>query len=118
MIFYEYPPCSTCQKAKKHLLSLGLTFESINIKTDPPTAEQLKGFIAKSGLPLKSFFNTSGLSYRALNLKERLPKLTLDEALDLLASDGMLIKRPILITEQDVLVGYKKERYDTLKEAS
>ena len=106
--FYEYPTCSTCKAAKAELKRLGLDFEAIDIKTNPPQVELLKGLLDKSNLELKKFFNTSGNSYRALGLKDRFDQLTVDEALELLAADGMLIKRPILIKDGRVLQnGYR-----------
>ena len=106
--FYEYPTCSTCKEAKAELKRLGLDFEAIDIKTNPPQVELLKGLLDKSNLELKKFFNTSGNSYRALGLKDRFDQLTVDEALELLAADGMLIKRPILIKDGRVLqIGYR-----------
>ena len=100
--FYEYPKCSTCRKAKAELNQLGLDVEN------PPSAQFLKELLAGSDLELKKFFNTSGQSYRSLGLKDKLPTLSLDEAVELLASDGMLIKRPILIKDGKVLqVGYR-----------
>ncbi|MCR8967959.1 arsenate reductase family protein [Streptococcus zalophi] len=108
LTFYEYPKCSTCRKAKAELTALGADFKDINLKETPPSAEMLKQLMISSGLPLKSFFNTSGMSYRALGLKDKLPQLTIDEALDLLSSDGMLIKRPLLIKDDQLLqVGYR-----------
>ena len=106
--FYEYPKCSTCKAAKAELVKLGLDFEAIDIKTNPPQVEILRGLLDKSNLELKKFFNTSGNSYRALGLKDRFDQLTVDEALKLLAADGMLIKRPILIKDGRVLqIGYR-----------
>lgn len=106
--FYEYPKCTTCRKAKAELNQLGLDFESIDIKQTPPSAEVLKVLVVSSGLNLKKFFNTSGQSYRALGLKDKLADLSLDQAVDLLASDGMLIKRPILIKDGKLLqIGYR-----------
>lgn len=106
--YYEYPKCSTCKAAKKELLELGITFTAIDLKTSPPTSQQLKTWLDKSDMTLKAYFNTSGNSYRALGLKEKWPHLTEDEALTLLAADGMLIKRPLLIKGDQLLqVGYK-----------
>ena len=106
--FYEYPKCSTCKAAKAELKRLGLDFEAIDIKTNPPQVELLKGLLDRSNLELKKFFNTSGNSYRALGLKDRFDQLSVDEALELLAADGMLIKRPILIKDGQVLqIGYR-----------
>ena len=111
--FYEYPKCSTCRKAKAELNQLGLDVESINIKENPPSAQFLKELLEGSDLELKKFFNTSGQSYRSLGLKDKLPTLSLDEAVELLASDGMLIKRPILIKDGKVLqVGYRTPYQD------
>lgn len=111
--FYEYPKCSTCQKARKELVALGVDFESIDIKTNPPQVEILRDLLDKSPFDLKKFFNTSGNSYRALGLKERFDTLTVDEALELLAADGMLIKRPILVKDGQVLqIGYRTSYED------
>ena len=111
--FYEYPKCSTCRKAKAELNQLGLDVESINIKENPPSAQFLKELLAGSDLELKKFFNTSGQSYRSLGLKDKLPTLSLDEAVNLLASDGMLIKRPILIKDGKFLqIGYRTPYQD------
>lgn len=113
-IFYEYPKCSTCRAAKKELTELGLDFTAIDIKATPPSATDLKSWMEATGLDLKKYFNTSGNSYRALGLKDKLAHLTVDEALDLLANDGMLIKRPLLIKDGKVLqIGYRT-KYDEL----
>lgn len=107
MIFYEYPKCSTCRMAKAELKSLNLEVEAIDIKATPPSAETLKSWLA-AGFELKKLFNTSGNSYRELGLKDKLADLTLDEAVALLAADGMLIKRPILIEDDKILqIGYR-----------
>lgn len=111
MLFIEYPPCSTCQKAKKWLTEKGIAYVDRHIKENNPTYEELKTWHAKSGLPLKRFFNTSGLLYKSMNLKEKLPTMTEDEQLRLLASDGMLVKRPLLVTEDAVLVGFKEAEW-------
>ena len=108
MLFVEYPKCTTCQKAKKFLDSRGAVYTDRHIKEDNPTAEELKIWYQASGLPLKKFFNTSGLVYKSLNLKEKLPTMTEEEQLALLATDGMLVKRPILVGEDFVLVGFKE----------
>ena len=100
MIFIEYPKCTTCQKAQKWLCGNGITFEDRNIKEENPTYEELKAWYEKSGLPLKKFFNTSGLIYRSMNLKEKLPTMTEDEQLKLLATEGMLVKRPLIVTDE------------------
>lgn len=108
MQFICYPRCTTCQKAKKWLEENGIAFDERHIKENNPTAEELKAWRKKSGLPLKKFFNTSGLQYKALQLKDRLPSMSEDEQLALLASDGMLVKRPLLIGEDFVLLGFKE----------
>ncbi len=108
LTFYEYPKCTTCKKAKKELESLGVDFEAVNIKTNPPQVEILRDLLAQSDVSLKQFFNTSGNSYRELGLKDKFADLTVDEALELLATDGMLIKRPILINGDKILqIGYR-----------
>ena len=111
MLFVEYPPCSTCQKAKAWLTEQGVPFESRHIKQEKPTEEELRDWHARSGLPLKRFFNTSGLLYKELQLKDRLPAMSEEEQFALLASDGMLVKRPILVGEDYVLVGFKEEQW-------
>ena len=116
MLFLQYPPCSTCQKAKKWLDSHGLSYTDRHIKEQNPTYEELKLWYSRSGLPLKRFFNTSGLLYKSLNLKEKLPHMTEEEQLTLLASDGMLVKRPIVVTEDRVLVGFREAEWETLTE--
>ena len=114
MLFLQYPPCSTCKKAKNWLDGHGLSYTDRHIKEDNPSYEELKGWYERSGLPLKRFFNTSGLAYKSLNLKERLPNMTEEEQLQLLASDGMLVKRPILVTENRVLTGFKEAQWEEL----
>ena len=114
MLFIQYPPCSTCQKAKKWLDSHGIAYTDRHIKNEKPTYEELKTWYAASGLPLKKFFNTSGLLYKSLNLKEKLPAMTEEEQLQLLASDGMLVKRPIVVTEKTILVGFKEAQWEQL----
>ena len=115
MLFLQYPPCSTCQKAKKWLDEQGIVYTDRHIKTENPTYEELKGWYEKSGLELKKFFNTSGLAYKALNLKEKLPKMTEEEQLRLLATDGMLVKRPLVVDGDIVLTGFKAEQWERLK---
>ena len=112
MLFLEYPPCTTCKKAKTWLDTKGVLYEDRHIKENNPSYEELKLWYTRSGLPLKKFFNTSGLQYRALELKDRLPSMTEEEQLRLLGSDGMLVKRPLLITETAVLVGFKAEQWE------
>ena len=110
MLFLQYPPCSTCQKAKKWLDEQGIAYDDRHIKNENPTFEELKAWHSASGLPLKRFFNTSGLLYKSLALKEKLPTMTEEEQLRLLATDGMLVKRPILITDgEQVLVGFREQ---------
>lgn len=112
MLFLEYPPCTTCKKAKKWLDDNGLHYEDRHIKENNPTYEELKTWYEKSGLPLKKFFNTSGIQYRALELKDKLPTMTEEEQLRLLATDGMLVKRPLVVTETAVLTGFKAETWE------
>ena len=107
MLFLCYPKCSTCQKAKAWLDERGISYELRDIKTDNPTAEELTLWYRKSGLPLKKFFNTSGLQYKALGLKDKLPGMSEAEQLALLATDGMLVKRPLLIGDAFVLAGFR-----------
>lgn len=114
MLFLEYPSCTTCKKAKAWLQSKGLEFTARHIKEENPTAEELSLWQEKSGLALKKFFNTSGLVYKELGLKDRLPTMTREEQLDLLASNGMLVKRPIVVTEDAVLVGFKEKDWEKL----
>ena len=114
MLFIQYPPCTTCQKAKKWLDEKGLTYDDRHIKEAPPTYEELKQWYQRSGLPLKRFFNTSGLKYKALELKDRLPTMTEEEQLRLLATDGMLVKRPLLITQDKVLPGFKPREWESV----
>lgn len=111
MLFLHYPKCSTCQKAKKWLEQQGVDYMERDIKQENPTAEELESWYRRSGLPLKRFFNTSGLQYKALGLKDRLPAMGEEEQLALLASDGMLVKRPILVLEDRVLVGFRESEW-------
>ena len=106
--FICYPKCTTCQKARKWLDDNGIKYEFRDIKLDNPTLDELTGWYKKSGLPLKKFFNTSGLLYKSLDLKNKLLEMTEDEMLKLLATDGMLVKRPLLIGDDFVLVGFKE----------
>ena len=114
MLFLEYPPCTTCKKAKNWLTDHGLEFTARHIKEQNPTAAELALWQEKSGLELKRFFNTSGLVYKNLGLKDKLPTMTRQEQLDLLSSDGMLVKRPILVTEDAVLVGFREKDWEKL----
>lgn len=109
MLFIGYPKCSTCINAHKHLLSLGYTIEYRDIKLNKPTLEEIKQFHQRSGLDIQKLFNTSGLLYRKLKLKDKLPSMTLDEKYQLLASDGMLVKRPIIVLDETVYFGFKKD---------
>ena len=113
MLFLEYPPCSTCKKAKKWLDDHGISYTDRHIKENNPSYEELKNWYAISGLPLKKFFNTSGLQYRALELKDKLPAMSEEEQLQLLATDGMLVKRPVLVTDDGkVLTGFKEADWE------
>lgn len=114
MLFVEYPKCSTCQKAKRWLDSQGLTYTDRHIKEENPTIEELKEWHKKSGLPLKRFFNTSGNLYKELGLKDKLPQMTEEEQYALLATDGMLVKRPIIVTEDKVFTGFKEDTWKEL----
>ena len=111
MLFLCYPKCSTCQKAKAWLEERGISYDLRDIKQDNPTAEELTAWYRKSGLPLKKFFNTSGQLYKALQLKDKLPAMSEEEQLALLATDGMLVKRPILIGDGFVLVGFQEAEW-------
>jgi arsenate reductase len=115
MIFLCYPKCTTCQKAKAWLEENGIDCQNRDIKTDHPTLEELTQWYRTSGLPIKKFFNTSGLLYKSLNLKDKLPTMSEEEMLQLLATDGMLVKRPLLIGDDFVLVGFKTEQWENIK---
>lgn len=112
MLFLCYPKCSTCQKAKAYLDAAGISYTLRDIKTENPTEQELRQWHKLSGLPLKKFFNTSGLQYRALELTKKLPDMTEDQQFALLATDGMLVKRPLLIGEDFVLVGFKQADWE------
>lgn len=112
MLFLCYPKCSTCQKAKAWLDERGISYDLRDIKTDNPTAEELTLWYRKSGLPLKKFFNTSGLQYKALGLKDKLPDMSETEQLALLATDGMLVKRPLLVGDSFVLTGFRAAEWE------
>lgn len=114
MIFLEYPPCSTCRKARKWLEERNVAFTARHIKEDNPTAGELQQWAERSGLPLKRFFNTSGMLYRSSHLKERLPDMSEEAQLSLLATDGMLVKRPILVLEDTVLVGFRESQWESV----
>ena len=108
---YCYSKCSTCRKALKWLDDKGIKYESIDIKTEHPDENTLRMYYEKSGLPLKRFFNTSGMQYREMGLSKKLPDMSVDEQLALLASDGMLIKRPLVVSDGFVLTGFKEEEW-------
>lgn len=110
-LFLQYPKCTTCRKAKKFLQENNVTFNDRDITIDNPTVEELEKWIDLSGLEIKKFFNTSGVLYREMNLKDKLKDMSQEEMIKLLASDGKLVKRPLLITEEKVLVGFKEETY-------
>ena len=112
MLFLEYPKCSTCQKAKKWLDDHGIAYEDRHIKEQNPSAEELKAWHEKSGFPLKKFFNTSGMKYRELGQKDRLADMSDEEKIALLAQDGMLVKRPLVVTEERILVGFKEKEWE------
>ncbi len=111
MLFVEYPKCSTCRKAKKWLESQNLEYTDRHIAEDNPSYEELKDWYNKSGLPLKKFFNTSGQLYKSMNLKDRLPEMSEEEQLRLLAEDGMLVKRPVLVKDGLILIGFKEQEW-------
>lgn len=112
MLFVCYPKCSTCKKAEKWLEAKGSDFEKRDIKTENPSAEELKEWYQKSGLPLKRFFNTGGNLYKEMKLKDRLPEMSEEEQIELLSTDGMLVKRPILVSGDAVLVGFKEKEWE------
>lgn len=110
--FYWYPKCGTCRKAKKWLDDHNVPYEDVHIVESPPTREQIEDFYKKSGLELRKFFNTSGKKYRELGLKDKVKTASEEELLDLLASDGMLLKRPIVTDGEKVTVGFKEEEFE------
>lgn len=114
ILFVEYPKCSTCQKAKKWLDEHHISYEDRHIKEQNPTFEELKLWHEKSGLPLKRFFNTSGTVYKSLELKEKLPSMSEEEQLKPLSTDGMLVKRPLIIAENFVLTGFKEDEWQRM----
>lgn len=111
MIFVCYPKCTTCQKARKWLDEQGVSYVLRDIKTENPSYEELDEWYRRSGLPLKRFFNTSGLAYKSLGLKEKLPDMTEEEQLRLLSTDGMLVKRPLLVGDHTVFVGFQQDKW-------
>lgn len=112
MLFVCYPKCSTCKKAQKWLDENGKNYEIRDIKTDKPTEDELAEWWEKSGVPLKRFFNTSGNLYKEMKLKDRLPEMSEADQISLLATDGMLVKRPILVSEDKVLVGFREKEWE------
>ncbi len=113
MLFLEYPPCSTCKKARKWLDDHGIAYTARHIKENNPSYEELKLWLERSGLPIKKFFNTSGQQYKALGLKDRLPGMSVDEQLQLLATDGTLVKRPMVVTEDGtILTGFREAEWE------
>lgn len=114
-IFIEYPKCSTCKKAKKWLEENKIEFEDRNIIEETPTIEELTEWIKSNELDIKKWFNTSGLKYKELNLKEKLPNMSDEEKIKLLASNGMLIKRPLLITDKGIYIGFKEETWKEIQ---
>lgn len=115
ILFVEYPKCTTCIKAKKFLMEKGVEFEDRHIAENKPTAEELLAWFNKSGLEIKKFFNTSGKLYKEMNLKDKIKDMSVEECIELLSTNGMLVKRPILVMEDKVLVGFKEEAYSTIK---
>lgn len=111
MLFIEYPKCTTCKKAKKWLEDQNISFTDRHIVEENPTLDELKEWVTKSGLPMKRFYNTSGMKYRELQLKDKLPQMSEEEQLELLASDGMLVKRPVLVGDDFVLTGFKEKEW-------
>lgn len=112
MLFIHYPKCTTCQKAKKWLDAHNITYTERHIAEDNPSCDELKDWYAKSGLPLKRFFNTSGMLYKEMQLKDKLSAMSEEEQLKLLATNGMLVKRPLLIDDHTVLVGFKEAEWE------
>lgn len=112
MLVLEYPPCSTCKKAKAWLDSHGVAYEARHIKDDNPSFEELKQWYMESGLPLKKFFNTSGLKYKELGLKDKLPTMSEEDQLRLLAADGMLVKRPLVIADGRIITGFREKEWE------
>ena len=112
MLFVHYPKCTTCKRAKKWLDEHQISYEERDINANNPSLEELKEWYQRSGLPLKRFFNTSGMLYKEMKLKDKLPEMSEDEQLALLASDGMLVKRPIVVTKESVLVGFKEAQWE------
>lgn len=111
MLFLEYPKCTTCKRAKKWLEENGAVFTDRHIVEENPTKDEIKKWVEKSGMPVKKFFNTSGMKYRELGLKDKIPNMSEDEIYEVLASDGMLVKRPLVVGEDFVLAGFKENEW-------
>lgn len=114
LLFVEYPKCTTCQKAKKWLDEKGIEYIDRHIKEENPTAEELKEWHKKSEMPLKKFFNTSGMLYKSMQLKDKLPNMSEEEQYELLASDGMLVKRPVIVGDDFVLTGFREKEWEKI----
>lgn len=112
LIFIEYPKCTTCKRAKAWLDEAGIEYTDRNIKDENPTIDDLREWYAKSKLPLKRFFNTSGMLYKQMSLKDKLPQMSEEEQLELLSTDGMLVKRPIIINDDTILVGFRQDEWE------
>lgn len=117
VLFIEYPKCSTCQKAKKWLEQNNIEFDDRHIVENNPTKDELRKWIKQSGYDIKKFFNISGIKYKELNLKEKLPNMTDEEKIEVLSTDGMLVKRPLVITDKIILVGFKEKEWVSLLES-
>ena len=117
VLFIEYPKCSTCQKAKKWLEQNNIEFDDRHIVENNPTKDELRKWIKQSGYDIKKFFNISGIKYKELNLKEKLPNMTDEEKIEILSTDGMLVKRPLAITDKVILVGFKEKEWVSLLES-
>ena len=115
MLFIEYPKCTTCKRAYKYLNENNVEVERVNIVECPPSKEELSDYMERSGLEPKKFFNTSGKLYKEMNLKDKVKDMSKEEACELLATNGMLIKRPLLVTEDKVIVGFKEDEYSKVK---
>lgn len=114
MLFIEYPKCTTCRKAKKWLDEHGISYSDRDIKEDNPSEEEMREWIKKSGKPANKFFNTSGMLYRELELKNKLPDMTEDEMIQLLSTNGMLVKRPIIVNGEKILIGFKEKEWEEI----
>lgn len=117
ILFIQYPKCTTCKKAKKWLDENEIAYIDRNIKEDNPTYDELRSWYERSGMPLKKYFNTSGLLYKSMNLKDKLPTMSDDEQLRLLATDGMLVKRPVIVTDNAVLTGFNEKSWQEILKA-